>query len=262
MGALVFCNPLFEEHKSSHRAMVETARAFCRRGLSVLRFDYRGCGDSEGRFSDFRPSDWLEDIRNVTDFLVGETGNPPLGLLGLRLGGAMALAAAGADPRVHFTVAWEPVTKGREYLQQELRKKLMKEMMTFGKSRKTRASLLEALEGGQQIDFDGYAVAPGLYGELCGIDLLREVPRLSGPVLLAGVGQTAGLSAPLDGLHSALLAAGANVDARVVGVQPFWNLIGYVDISPLISDTLDWILEHGRPHPAANGEERHEPCRR
>ena len=85
-GSILFCNPLFEERKSSQRIMVECARTLCSDGLMVLRFDYRGCGDSTGDFEEFTTDDWLCDINIASQYLAkrARTGNP--GLLGLRLG--------------------------------------------------------------------------------------------------------------------------------------------------------------------------------
>ena len=43
---IVLCCPFGEERKSAARVMTLAARDFCREGFCVLRFDYRGTGES------------------------------------------------------------------------------------------------------------------------------------------------------------------------------------------------------------------------
>lgn len=54
----------------SHRQFVLLARALAEAGIPVLRFDYRGMGDSEGTFRDFEAVS--ADIRAAVDTLTGQ----------------------------------------------------------------------------------------------------------------------------------------------------------------------------------------------
>ncbi|MDG5488776.1 alpha/beta hydrolase [Sphingomonas sp. BGYR3] len=60
------------------------------RGQAVLRFDYRGCGASEGAFEDFTLADWRDDVLMMIDRVA--TG--PVILVGSSMGGWLALLAA------------------------------------------------------------------------------------------------------------------------------------------------------------------------
>ncbi len=60
------------------------------RGQGMLRFDYRGHGQSEGRFEDATISDWLQDSLDLIDQLT----QGPLILVGSSMGGWLALLAA------------------------------------------------------------------------------------------------------------------------------------------------------------------------
>lgn len=63
-------------------------------GRAMLRFDYAGCGESEGAFEDQTLEDWLGDALAVIDALT--TG--PLILVGSSMGGWLMLLVALARP--------------------------------------------------------------------------------------------------------------------------------------------------------------------
>lgn len=240
-GCVVLCNPVFEEHKSTLRPFVDMARELCRNGVAALRFDYRGCGDSPGEFEDFSLSDWSQDIGAATGAVRHAMPGTPVGLLGVRVGASLALKAAVGTPGYAFAVLWEPIVSGRTYVEQELRKKLVKEMMTFGERRSTRESLLAELGGGGTIDFDGYPFSSRLYSELADLDLLAGDGPAGLPAYLVQVSATARLTRPMQDLRDRLGGEGASVEATAVRAPPFWNLVGIVDCLEVIGRTRDWV---------------------
>ena len=64
------------------------------RGQAFLRFDYAGCGESEGAFEEQTLADWLGDARALIDELV----EGPVVLVGSSMGGWLMLLAARARP--------------------------------------------------------------------------------------------------------------------------------------------------------------------
>lgn len=60
-----------------------------REGLGMLRFDYRGTGESEGAFADFTLEQWLDDAMAVAGLLEG-----PLLVVGSSMGGWLMLHLA------------------------------------------------------------------------------------------------------------------------------------------------------------------------
>jgi putative redox protein len=66
-------------------------------GWTVLSFNLRGTGDSEG---DFSLGGWLTDLRTAIDHLLTVEGVDGVWLAGFSTGGALAICAAAEDERV------------------------------------------------------------------------------------------------------------------------------------------------------------------
>ncbi|MGB0712785.1 MAG: alpha/beta hydrolase family protein [Gammaproteobacteria bacterium] len=75
------------------RANSHISRTLAREGLAVLRFDFAGLGESEGRFEDSNFSTMIEDVRQAARYLAAEHRAPGL-LLGHSMGGTASLRAA------------------------------------------------------------------------------------------------------------------------------------------------------------------------
>ncbi len=92
-GALVFAHG--NGGNRSHR--LAKVRLLHDLGLSVLAFDYRGYGDSDGRPSE---RGTYRDMDAAIDFVTGERGVPPARVvyMGESLGGAVAVEAAARRP--------------------------------------------------------------------------------------------------------------------------------------------------------------------
>jgi len=236
-GAILFCAPLFEERKSANRAIVETANGLCADGFQVLRFDYAGCGDSEGDFDSFSLTDWLDDLACAYGFLRDRCPDKPAGIAGLRFGASLAALHAAAGKDCDFTILWEPVLDGGDYIKQELRRSLTREMVTFGKNRQSRADLLADLDSGKPVDLDGYSLSARLYSDLQALDLAR-IDAAPKPCLVLNVTHRDTLSSGLSRLEETW---GPDVAFESVTLQPFWSLVGYIDPAPAIEKTRTWL---------------------
>lgn len=71
-------------------------------GYVALRFDYRGCGESEGERGRVIPLEEVEDARNAVTYLASrpEVDSNRIALAGSSLGAGVAVHAAAIDPRV------------------------------------------------------------------------------------------------------------------------------------------------------------------
>jgi len=80
---------------------VKTAREFCKNGFSALRFDFRGSGDSEGKFEKQTNYTLLDDLDCVINNIDSE-----IGLIGHSLGGKVSILKASLDKRVKCLATW------------------------------------------------------------------------------------------------------------------------------------------------------------
>ena len=86
---LLFINGFLSKRwGTKSRALAELSKE---RGWGFCCFDFRGNGDSEGKFSDYTLSHWLEDAHTVVEFL---RNGPPLSVVGSSLGGWLAWIVA------------------------------------------------------------------------------------------------------------------------------------------------------------------------
>lgn len=91
----------------SHRMFVLLARAIAKAGIPVLRFDFRGMGDSDGEFPGFDAVS--DDIRTACDALASEvTVDTRITIIGLCDGASAAAIYADTDSRVDRLVLLNP----------------------------------------------------------------------------------------------------------------------------------------------------------
>lgn len=76
-------------------------------GMAMLRFDFRGIGESGGSEKDNTVSKKIADLSAAVDFIRSYPGlRKSVGLIGSSLGGFVSLIKASMDKRVKATVIW------------------------------------------------------------------------------------------------------------------------------------------------------------
>lgn len=78
-----------------------------REGMALLRFDFRGLGESEGGEEDNTISKKMMDLTSAIEFVRSFLGSGiPIGLLGSSLGGFLSLMKASMDKGIRAVVVW------------------------------------------------------------------------------------------------------------------------------------------------------------
>jgi exosortase A-associated hydrolase 2 len=222
-AAVVLCHPLGEEKLWAHRVFASLARILATSGLAVLRFDFRGEGDSDRDFerSDFqtRVADVHLAIRSVREL------NPDVrvvSLVGLRLGAAFAATAAGQRDDVAQLVLWDPVVDGAAYMQAVLRLNLMYQMALHRRVIVNRDALVARLTDGQTVNIEGYELARPLFEQVSNFRLQDALHGFPGETCLVQIGDR-------DAAPKAELARIADSLPRcrleIAHEEPFWREI-------------------------------------
>lgn len=102
-----------------HRLYVQQAALLCRLGIGAVRFDARGCGDSEGELQDITLSGKLSDALCAYDYAASLpwVDKERIGLIGISLGGAIAVKLAARERAVSTLALWAPVALGKQWIE-------------------------------------------------------------------------------------------------------------------------------------------------
>lgn len=236
---IVFCNPFAEEKAISHRVVVNFARYLSREGYYVLRFDYRGCGDSEGDFEQATLTTRLSDIGRAIDLIEQRTGIGMLSLFGLRLGATLASLVAENDPRIRCLILWEPIVKVRSYFDQFLRLQTVAENIREGMVGKTRKHLLKDLQAGRSVDILGFMLGPECFKEFVKLDLPTHMGQFRGSTLIVAISKQKRNSKDLQLLLNAYQRKSTRAELLHVQDRPFW-----IDPSNPYRELASWQNDH------------------
>ena len=95
------------------KVLFQAAKAFCRIGCAVLRFNFRGTGVSEGSFDD-GPGE-LADFRQALDFTARRYPGAELWAAGMSFGAWVALTVGAEDDRVSALLGIAPPVRTYDF---------------------------------------------------------------------------------------------------------------------------------------------------
>jgi uncharacterized protein len=100
------------------------ASSIAQSGTAVFRFDFSGCGESEGGFSQLTFEDLIDDAKQMVRYAYQhpKVDAGRIGIYGSSMGGAIAVLAAKELSIVKALVLWAPVASGRLWLKDFLLK--------------------------------------------------------------------------------------------------------------------------------------------
>lgn len=117
----VVCPPLFIDYTRTQAALRRLAVALAEQGQHVLRFDYRGTGDSSGDLEQATVADWLADVTVAVQEGRELSDARRVRLLAVRASALLAARVAGGASGacdIDRLVLWDPVPDGATYLKE------------------------------------------------------------------------------------------------------------------------------------------------
>lgn len=235
-AALLYLHPFAEEMNKSRRMAALQSRMLGENGYAVLQIDLLGCGDSSGDFGDASWQAWLDDVGHAHAWL-RERCSVPIWLWGLRAGCLLATqAAVRLDEQPNFLL-WQPVTSGKQFLQQFLRLRVAGQMMN-GDSKGVMDSLKRQLAEKQPVEIAGYTLSTALASGLETAELLPPSQR-GNLVWLELSTRTDATIAPasLECIER-WRKAGYTASAQIVAAPAFWQTTEIEEAPALLAATL------------------------
>ena len=113
---VVLCYPMGQEYMRIHRTFFELANSLAAAGLTVLRFDYYGCGDSNGEIEDGNFVQWGNDIKRAIQEMRDRARVDKIYLVGARIGANLAIDVVQDCSGIVGLVIWEPILNGVDYM--------------------------------------------------------------------------------------------------------------------------------------------------
>ena len=200
--AVVLCSPFGEEAIRAHRLYRVLATQLARAGFHVLRFDYRGTGDSFGDERSARLGAWLTDVEVASREALDTAGVASVAWVGLRLGATLAAlkASTGAEGLSQL-VLWDPVVEGAPYLRDlaTMHEEYLCDELPGHLGRLPSPTSAEELPS----EALGHAIPPELAAELAQVDLTTAgwpATRDVTIIVTSPTPESARLKAWLDGL--------------------------------------------------------------
>ncbi len=220
IARILLVGPFASERHFSYHPWVRWARYLAQRRIEVLRFDYRGIGESTGNLDDMTFGDWSEDARLLSGWLQSRMPKAPLLLHGLEIGAILAdrVFRGGVGDAL---LLWSAPATANEALRSSLRRWAgLEQLYESSENRRTAADYIRRLEQGDAIEVAGYQLSSKLWRDsfdfvLTGEDEAQAPKR---PVLSVKLGKEA---APL--------------------VKPYLGLNEIADLTWLYEENYLWL---------------------
>jgi len=212
----------------AHWAFRRLAGSLSREGFHVLRFDWSGTGDSWGETADGTIETWLEDVALAAQELRDASAASNVSVVGMRLGATLAALACADDLAAEQLILWEPVVKGRLYIEE-----------------------LEALHARDSLrllhpttspsdELVGFPFPPTLRAAVGRIDLAANPPRKARRVVIVSSAERTDHRE----LHASLERANLNATYECVPEDPSASNVGERESALLTTRSLAAIVSH------------------
>ena len=197
-------------------------------GSEMCIRDSSGEGDSYG--SSGRPSVWVKDIETAAEELKDISGARELIIVGLRMGGTLALNASFGRTVVHI-VLWDPIVSGQGYLEtcKGMHNEMLKDSNRFSNPRL-----------GHDDELLGFALSKELSEEISSLDLLSGTLSNVKEVSVFNSGSEPSRIA----LTEHLAAQGIQAKLHTIDDSPQWGALAELENLIAVGEASQKIVRH------------------
>ncbi len=158
-SAVIMLHGFTGNHIENRFIFAHLSKTLERAGLSSIRFDFRGSGDSDGEFVDMTLSSEISDALTVVNYAKEKYSK--IGILGLSMGGTVALFVA---PQVKPAALclWAPAAKNAEVF--------------------TKGGMPP--HANAPLDIGGLAISPKFIEEIVNTNAFEKAKHYEGPTLI------------------------------------------------------------------------------
>lgn len=160
---VLLVGPFASERQNSYLPWVRWARYLAAKGIEVLRYDYRGVGESLGQFEEMTFEDWSHDLRLLGEWYAKREPALPLVLHGLEIGAILA-SKCFYEGMGDAMLLWSPPASANQALRSTLLRWVgLEQLLTPGADRRPASYYVRQLEEGTPVEVEGYQWSPKLW---------------------------------------------------------------------------------------------------
>ena len=227
IARVLLVGALASERHFSYHSWVRWARYLAARGVEVLRFDYRGVGESTGDFEEMSFENWNEDVHLLADWITSRLPRLPLMLHGLELGAILA-GKCFQEGIGDALLVWSPPANTNQVLRSTLlRWSGLEQLYESPENRRSAAAYIRDLEQGSPIEVQGYQWSSRFWRD----SFQFELPVNTGGANSAGEADKRPVKSVKFGKDAACLT------------MPYLRYEEIKDLTSLYADNFDWAME-------------------
>lgn len=163
VARVLLVGPFAAARHNAYLPWARWARYLAARQIEVLRYDYRGVGESTGIFEDMTFDDWSDDIEALVAWIQTRPDAAPLVLHGLEIGALLA-GRAFHQGRGDALLLWSPPADAHRALRSSLLRWINLERFSLPDDNpRTTADYLQELEQKSFIEVEGYRWSKALW---------------------------------------------------------------------------------------------------
>jgi alpha/beta superfamily hydrolase len=175
VARVLLVGPFASERHNSYLPWVRWARHLAERRIEVLRYDYRGIGESTGAFEEMRFAAWYEDVQLLVSWFRSRPAKLPLVLHGLEIGAILA-ARAFHNGDGDALLLWSAPANAHQALRSTLLRWVgLEHLYKPSEEVKPVAEYIRQLEQGGFVEVEGYRWSSDLWQESFTVSLPASI---------------------------------------------------------------------------------------